>query len=131
MLLSPKCLCPSQFYHFPSQSTLSLDDLIYSDGFSCHLYRFQVDRTATWHIQLTLTAGNAGSDTWGQKGHPNRPTRETFTMINSPSLTRIWLSVLQTGNLSMTLSEYFKQWRLMYTTPKPKCELPVRNMTDW
>lgn len=80
---------PSSFF---SQSALSLGDLTYSDGFNCHLHKLQVDRTAAWHILLTLTARNAGSDTWRQTGHPNRPTRETWTVINSPSLTRIWLS---------------------------------------
>lgn len=80
---------PSSFF---SQSALSLGDLTYSNGFNCHLPKLQVDRTATWHIQLTLTARNPGSDTWRQTGHPNRPTRETWTVINPPSLTSIWLS---------------------------------------
>lgn len=83
---------PTALSSFFSQSALSLGDLTYSDGFHCHLHKLQVARTATWHIQLTLTARNAGSDTWRQTGHPNRPTRETWTVMNSPSLTSIWLS---------------------------------------
>lgn len=83
---------PTALSSFFSQSALSLGDLTYSDGFHCHLHKLQVARTAAWHIQLTLTARNAGSDTWRQTGHPNRPTRETWTVMNSPSLTSIWLS---------------------------------------
>lgn len=76
--LAFKYLCSPWFcpaFLLLSGYTLSLDDLIHSNRFSCHLSKFQVDRTANWHYshkhwQLGKLRG------WYLKtGHPNTSTQ--------------------------------------------------------